>query len=215
VAGRASLRFDLSGFGMNAPRPGRAPGEIYTATAAQDVALGIEEVHRLGHERAVVVGFCAGGWAALRARPRIAPAVVVAINVELFARDRPRKRPPSRDRSRGPGRGRALRRALRRARAAWQKAERRFHVRPASARWIDETTARGSVVELVYDEHDAGYAYLRSSVDRHLRRSRDPGRVRITTFPALGHFTEGPDGPAMLAHLAAVADRAAAEGARG
>ncbi len=202
AAGRASLRFDLSGFGMNPPRPGHDAGEIYTATAAHDVALGIEEVHRHGYPRAVVVGFCAGGWAALRARPNVAPAVVVAINVELFARNRGWMRP--RPDTSGP------RRVLLRARAAWRKLVRRYHVRPAAVRWINAVVQRGSVVELVYDEHDAGYVYLRTSVERHLRRARDAGRVRVTTFPGLGHLTEGPDGPAMLAHLAAVVDRAAA-----
>jgi pimeloyl-ACP methyl ester carboxylesterase len=182
AAGRSSLRFDLSGFGMNPARLGHEPGEIYTATAANDVALGVDEVHRRGHACAVVVGFCAGGWAALRARPHLAPAAVVAINVELFARNREWMRP----RAGASG----MRRALVRAGAAWP------------------VVTSGSVVELLYDEHDAGYAYLRSSVERHLRRARDTGHLRVTTFPALGHFTEGPDAPAMVAHLIAVVDRA-------
>ncbi len=201
AAGRAALRFDLSGFGMNPARAGHQPGEIYTATAAHDVTLGIDEVHRRGHARAVVVGFCAGGWAALRARPLVAPAVVVAINVELFARNRAWMRPRV-DAS-------SARRTLIRTHATFRKVARRYHLRPAAVGWINALVKRGSQVELLYDVHDAGYVYFRASVERHLRRVRDTGRLRVTAFPALGHLTEGPDAPAMLAHLASVVDRVA------
>lgn len=204
--GRASLRFDLSGFGMNAPRPGHQPGEIYTATGGHDVARGVAALQRFGYQSVVVVGFCAGGWAALRARPVIPAVAVVAINVELYARSSAwmrRRQAASWTRTQ-----------VRRLRAGWRKLTRASDVRPAAARWIRQLVRAGTDVHLVYDENDAGHAHWKSFVVPRLRRQLRTGQVSVTTYPALGHLTEGPDGDAMLAHLSTYIDEVAASTSR-
>ena len=197
--GRAVLRYDLSGFGANDPRPGHAPGEIYSSAGRADVAAGVTELHRLGHEKVVVVGFCAGGWAALRGRYSTPPTEIVAINVELFARSRRWMRRPVQAEH-------APTRWARRAARLWQRAVRRADVMPPARRWLRRVTAGGTSVRLVFDVDDPGHVHFRSFIARTLNLVPAGGDVTVRTFAALGHLTEGPDADAMFAYVASLVD---------
>ena len=199
ACGRAVLRYDLSGFGTNDPRPGHAPGEIYSTAARADVGAGVAELQHLGFENVIVVGFCAGGWAALRARYAQPPTEIVAINVELFARNsRWMRRPVGTDD--GP------RSWIRRSQSLWQRVVRRADVLPPARRWLRRLTVSGTRVRLVYDVADPGHRHFRGFVARTLAPALSAGDITVRTFEALGHLTEGPDGEAMFAYVASLID---------
>ena len=193
------LRYDLSGFGANDARPGHSPGEIYSTAGRADVAAGVAHLHRLGCEKVVVVGFCAGGWAALRGRYTVPPTEIVAINVELFARSRRWMRRPARS-AHAPTRWR------RRAGRLWQRVVRKADVLPPARRWLRRLTTSGTTVRLVYDVDDPGHVHFRSFVARMLRPAPTGADVTVQTFAALGHLTEGPDAAVMFAYVASLVD---------
>ena len=195
IRGAVTLRIDLSGFGLSPPRSRRRPGLIYTTVSAEDVAAGAAQLEELGHENVVVVGFCAGGWAALRAPYHRPPVLVIAINVELYATG------PIWMRSRIDGASMLARqRSL--ATARFLSVWRRLDPFVAARRWLRALTDRGTGVHLIYDMHDAGYLHWCSRVEPGLRTPSRSARVTVETFEDLGHLTEGRDGSEMFVSVA-------------
>lgn len=205
--GRATLRFDLAGFGTSGRRRHQAWADYYHPTAADDISEAVDELVCRGFSRIVVVGFCAGAWSALQMRPHPAVERIVGVNVQLAVR------------------GRSLRRqewptltAHRRIAAALAKrdvAQRLLwkyecgHPLPSpTSRWIRRHRAAGTEVVTVFDADDIGLDVVR-------RRSRPRRRLRsallpaapptalpiVRTYAGLGHLPGGTAREAMFEDL--------------
>jgi len=188
--GRVSLRFELAGFGAS-DRPGDGRwADFYDPGAADDIAAAVAHLRARGHERVRVVGFCAGGWSAIRTAPPAGVVGIVAINTQLAVRSRLLHRRP------WPG----LRRydavlaelgGRPQVRRIVEKLERDHPVPSPALRSIGRHVRAGSGVTLMYAEGDLGHRSYVTRVARPggLRRSRRPD-VRV--YRGLGHLPSGP-----------------------
>jgi alpha-beta hydrolase superfamily lysophospholipase len=85
LAARGSrvIRADFRGWGES-PDDGHAPGRPYDAHAVDDVRGIIDALVERGDRHIVLVGLCAGAWAALRRCGDLPVAATVALNPQLF-----------------------------------------------------------------------------------------------------------------------------------
>lgn len=63
----------------------------------------------------------------------------------------------------------------------------RLRRRPWAAEWLDELSAAGTPVVLVFAEGDDGIEFLRNRVHRRLRAAQRAGNVRVVELPLIDH----------------------------
>ena len=189
--GRACLRFDFAGFGSSHWRALAQGGELYSDSGSDDVNAALEHLRRNGHERVVMLGFCAGAWSMLQAGARPGVVAAAAINVALYWQ--PTAAPDAR-----AG-------IARRAIAAWLPALARWRAfRRVVARlspysmtkrrpveWVEVLCASDVDVLLAYAESDPGLEYLNRQFHNGLRASLRRGRLSLKVYEGLGHLAEG------------------------
>jgi pimeloyl-ACP methyl ester carboxylesterase len=81
--GSTVIRVDFRGWGES-PDEGHAPGRPYDAHAVDDVQGIVNALVARGDHHIVLVGLCAGAWAALRCCSDLPVAAIVALNPQLF-----------------------------------------------------------------------------------------------------------------------------------
>ena len=80
AAGHPVLRLDLSGIGDSGLRPGQKAQQYYAPEGADDIAQVAAAVSPDDPRNVVLVGFCAGAYAAIEAGALLRPRAVVSIN---------------------------------------------------------------------------------------------------------------------------------------
>lgn len=188
--GRTCLRFDLAGFGSSPRRPGDGWAEFYDPEAPTEIADAVEYVTGHGHDRVVLVGFCAGAWSAVQMAPHPAVRRIVGINLQLFIRHRllhrrpwPDLRPTKRVLA-SIGQRRNVRRVVKRLQFS--------HPLPSpTLRWIRRHRRAGVDVTLVFAEEDRGYQYYRDRVDGSAWPSTKRSTPTVRSYPGLGHLPSG------------------------
>ena len=200
AAGRASLRFNFSGFGSSSRRPRESWADFYHPSAPAEVGAAVDFLRSVGHERVVVTGFCAGAWAALRMAPRPEVAGIVAINIQLMIRSRlPHRRswPDMRASQQVQARVAREHQVVR----VIEKLEHVFPLPSAPMRWIGRHQSSGTPVTLVYDDADLGLDYYRARERRPFGVRRRSRRPDVRAYADLGHLPAGRARDRMLADL--------------
>lgn len=198
--GRATLRFELAGFGTSSPPPDGAWAEFYHPTAPGQIGAAADVLAAAGHRRIHVVGFCAGAWSAFQVPPRPDIAGIVAINAQLLIRSRLVHRRHSPNHS-------ATDRLLARiglhptVHRFVEKLERDHPLPSPTIRRVGRHAAAGTAVTLAFAEGDLGHRYFTARARRPggLRRRGPQPDVRIYT--GLGHLPAGAARRQLLADL--------------
>src|SRR5262249_22030327 len=82
-----TFRMDLGGLGESRPRPGHEESVLYAPGAGADIEEALQLLRRShGLERFVLIGLCAGAYAAFHAALRLEPVTgVVLLNIHAFS----------------------------------------------------------------------------------------------------------------------------------
>lgn len=182
--GTTALRVDFRGWGES-PDDGCAPGRPYDAHVADDVRTIAEALRARGDERVVLVGICAGAWAALRCCWELPLAGVVAFNPQLyFRKGDPIEATMEETRRRRSDEIERIRRW--RKRGVWSALD-ALGLRPPAARWLHKIAGSPFPVALVFARDDDGIEYLRDRLGRCTRRVSRGSSLTITELDGLDH----------------------------
>jgi alpha-beta hydrolase superfamily lysophospholipase len=187
--GRVSMRFDFAGFGTS-PSRGNAPGAaLYTNDGRDDVADAVADLHRHGHQRIVMLGFCAGAWSMMQAGPLAGVLGAAAINVALYRNPDPVPNEVDAD----PAFLRWLRSKDRRGwlRRMGVRLERTSSTKRPPIEWLQALWRADVAVLLAYADVDDGLDYLTRQLASGLRLQLARGRLALKVYEGLGHLIEG------------------------
>lgn len=198
--GRATLRFDLAGFGTSARRPGRPWADYYDPRAHLDVSAAVDELRTRGVARVALVGYCAGAAAAIDVAPRDDVTAIAAVNFDFAIRGSLLYRQPWPDLSR---RDALVARIVgdRRVSRVAQKAERSNPVPSRSLRRLRRHLGRGTRVMLAWEACDGSLGLYRSRFRQAYLTRRGGELPDVRVYEGLGHLPCGPVRDRMLDHL--------------
>jgi pimeloyl-ACP methyl ester carboxylesterase len=207
AAGHRALRVDYRGWGES-PDGGHAPGRPYDAHTRQETVDLVRALCADGHERVVLVGLCASAWMALRVVREAPVGGVIALNPQMYWQpgDPVLSQPDTR-----VWRTQERLREERWSRWGLWTALDALGRRPPAGRWLDELAAARVPVLALFSEGDDGVEYLRTRLDRRLRRTLRTSMVYVEEVEGIDHgmhraWLRPQMLRAMLGHLERVAD---------
>lgn len=181
-AGWAALRLDFAGWGES-PDEGHAPGRPYDAHTQADIEHVVDALHRLGHERVVLAGLCAGAWAALHAACQLPLAGVIAINPQLYwTPGDPVEATMAETHSRRAGE----RTIDHRYRHLWTALD-RVGLGHRAGHWLRELRRRQVPVLVLFAEGDDGLEFLRHRARSSMAQSQEAGLLRMHEMDGIDH----------------------------
>lgn len=201
LAGQDVVRLDFRSWGES-PHLVSATGRPYDVHHGEDTVSAAQDLRARGYDRVVLVGLCASAWVALDVARTEPVDAVLALNPQLYwARGDAIEALMSTTRER---RLPEIAEIRRRAEAGeWDRADEAGE-RPPAGEWLDELTARGVPVSLVFAEGDDGIEYLRDRLGRRIGELKAHGLLRIREVPGIDHsMSRIWLRPAMLRELAA------------
>ena len=189
--GRASLRFDLAGFGTSDRRGGPPGGEVYTLPGRADVVDAVTHLRREGHQSIAMLGFCANAWAMVHAGPLPGVRAAMALNVALYvepgrAADHDPLMPVNAPKWLSNLVGELLLKRIVR------KLRRIVNLKTQPVGWLEKFGADGVHVALAFSEQDPGQIYLKRQLGRALRSAMARGLLELRGYRGLGHLLENP-----------------------
>jgi hypothetical protein len=187
--GRRALRFDFAGFGLSPMRPEQTEPELYGATGADDVRLGVEHLLASGSTSVVVVGFCAGAWSSVVSPPIPGVVALAAINIHLSVRlrksaERSKNNPTWQPELGRPGQRTLLGRLV-------DRFDRLSVAAGPPIGWLSALRDAGVLMGLFFDAHDLGFQYWDNVIAGHFQRQLAGKTIEVHTYPGLGHLAEG------------------------
>lgn len=189
--GRASLRFDMAGFGTSDRRGGPPGGEVYELSGRADVVDAVAHLYDRGHQAIAMLGFCANAWSMVHGGPLPGVRAVMALNVALYVDPGrvvdqdplvPLDAPKWLSDLVGPL---LLKRIVRKLRRIAN-----FKMQPVG--WLEQLCAANVNVALAFSEHDLGQTYVKRQLNRMLRRAMSRGLLELHGYQDLGHLLENP-----------------------
>lgn|GEM_PF-1439244 len=189
--GKACLRFDFAGFSTSRRRGDGSGGSLYAPDNRIDVVAARAWLRRSGHEKVVMLGFCAGAWSMIHAGH--APGVVgfVGINVAMYRQPDYAWRDHLRPTGHPLSKVLSLLRRIEPLAPAVDRIERGLRLALSPTRWLLRLCESPARPLLIYGASDLGLAHLKQQLGPRLAALQRDDRLRLETYDGLGHLTEG------------------------
>lgn len=189
--GKTCLRFDFAGFSTSRARADGTGASLYAPGNRADVIAALAWLRRAGHEKVVMLGFCAGAWSMIHAGA--APGVVgfVGVNVASYRQPDYGWREYLRPAGHPVSKGLSLLRRIERVAPVVDRLERSLRLMLSPSRWLLQMCRSPVRLLLVYGSSDLGLTHLKHQFGPRLRALIRSGRVTVNAYDDLGHLTEG------------------------
>jgi pimeloyl-ACP methyl ester carboxylesterase len=167
--GHTVMRLDLSGVGNSGTWPGKPAFHNYGPETFDDVALGLEKLRAMGHQKVVIVGLCASSFAALGTAVHRNVVGIVAISPQFYRCGTPGSMAEPEDTNMSRHRISQIDQKinLRRKGAMIEELVGKQH---QSTTWIEGWIAQRAKVRLVFGPDDRGLRFLQWRTPRALKR---------------------------------------------
>ena len=184
--GHTVLRLDLSGVGNSGSWPNKPAFHTYGPETFDDVALGIETLKQMGHEKVVVAGLCASAFSALGTTIHPSVVGIVSMSPQFYRCGTPASMSEAEDPNINRHRISKIDQKLnlRRKGAAVEEMVGKRHL---SISWIDAWIAQGTQVRLVFGPDDRGLRFLQWRTPRSLKRLAKSDKFALQIHPGLDH----------------------------
>ena len=184
--GHTVLRLDLSGVGNSGTWPNKPAFHNYGPETFDDVALGIEKLRAMGHEKIVLAGLCASAFSAIGTT--VLPSVVgiVSMSPQFYRCGTPASVAEVEDTNLNRHRISQLDQKLnlRRKGAVIEEMVGKRHL---SMTWIEAWLAQGTQIRLVFGPDDRGLRFLQWRAPRALKRLTKNPKFALQIHPELDH----------------------------